>query len=298
MTASLLRPDGPDWQRSRGGLFLPTRERRRPVGVGLFAGAGGFDLGFTYAGFHMAAAVEFDRSAAATYLVNLGGPHTVVHTADGISINPDPDHKFGTGWIGSRGHHACPLAAEHERRAAEGMDRCQTCQWEPDGRCTCAPCVDPWPCDHFWLDDVRNITGAEIVDALGMQPGEVDVVIGGPPCQGYSTAGNRDVMDPRNSLVFEFARLVREIAPKSFVLENVPGMISMITPEGVPVIDAFSRQLSDGGYGDYQTLRRALHQQAGAAVGTGWQPNRATNRPDERADADAEKQLDLFGGAS
>jgi DNA (cytosine-5)-methyltransferase 1 len=54
--------------------------------------------------------------------------------------------------------------------------------------------------------------------------GEIDVVFGGPPCQGFSTMGKRLVDDKRNQLVFHFFRLVRELRPRYFVMENVPGM--------------------------------------------------------------------------
>ncbi len=53
---------------------------------------------------------------------------------------------------------------------------------------------------------------------------DIDIVFGGPPCQGFSMMGKRDLGDPRSSLVGEFVRLVKELKPKSFVMENVPGM--------------------------------------------------------------------------
>jgi DNA (cytosine-5)-methyltransferase 1 len=54
--------------------------------------------------------------------------------------------------------------------------------------------------------------------------GEIDAVFGGPPCQGFSTMGKRLLEDTRNDLIFHFQRLVCELAPKYFVMENVPGM--------------------------------------------------------------------------
>jgi DNA (cytosine-5)-methyltransferase 1 len=54
--------------------------------------------------------------------------------------------------------------------------------------------------------------------------GEVDLVAGGPPCQGFSTMGKRQFDDHRNDLVFHFWRLVTEVRPRYFVMENVPGM--------------------------------------------------------------------------
>ncbi|MCA0290865.1 MAG: DNA cytosine methyltransferase [Actinobacteria bacterium] len=78
------------------------------------------------------------------------------------------------------------------------------------------------------------------------------------PRLGLSIAGQRNVHDPRNSLAFEFARLCIEIQPKTFVMENVPGITSMRTPEGIPVLDALALYLSDGGMGTYIALRQAL----------------------------------------
>ena len=52
-------------------------------------------------------------------------------------------------------------------------------------------------------------------------------VIGGPPCQGYSTVGTRDVNDPRNHLYLEYCRVVEQLQPKFFVIENVKGLLTL-----------------------------------------------------------------------
>lgn len=57
--------------------------------------------------------------------------------------------------------------------------------------------------------------------------GSVDVVVGGPPCQGFSISGNRDLNDPRNELYKGFVQIVREFNPRVFILENVPNLVSM-----------------------------------------------------------------------
>jgi len=56
---------------------------------------------------------------------------------------------------------------------------------------------------------------------------EVDLVAGGPPCQGFSTAGLKDPVDPRNTLIGEFVRLVQEVQPRFFLLENVTGLLTL-----------------------------------------------------------------------
>lgn len=93
-----------------------------------------------------------------------------------------------------------------------------------------------FPCTEILCGDVSRLTGEEIKRAIragwrshgrrGEWDGELDVIVGGPPCQGFSTIGRRRQGDRRNDLVFEFARLVAELRPRYFVMENVPGMAS------------------------------------------------------------------------
>lgn len=79
----------------------------------------------------------------------------------------------------------------------------------------------------FWTifcKSVVDITGAEIRSCSSIGDREIDVVFGGPPCQGFSLIGKRVFDDPRNSLINHFIRLVLQLQPKYFVLENVKGM--------------------------------------------------------------------------
>lgn len=73
-------------------------------------------------------------------------------------------------------------------------------------------------------DDITNITGESLLEKVGLNVGELDVIFGGPPCQGFSLIGKRLIDDPRNSLVGHFSRLVLEMRPKYFVMENVSGL--------------------------------------------------------------------------
>lgn len=73
--------------------------------------------------------------------------------------------------------------------------------------------------------DIAKLTGAECMRLAGVKAGELDVFDGSPPCQGFSTAGKRKLDDPRNSLFKEYARLLRELQPRIFVMENVTGMV-------------------------------------------------------------------------
>ncbi|ABA81365.1 DNA (cytosine-5-)-methyltransferase [Rhodobacter sphaeroides] len=123
----------------------------RPIGIDLFAGAGGLSLGFEQAGFDVAAAVEIDP----------------VHCAV---------HKFN------------------------------------------------FPDTAVIPRSVVGLTAEEIRESAGIGNRPIDCVFGGPPCQGFSLIGHRALEDPRNSLVLEFVRLVRELDARTFVFENVKGL--------------------------------------------------------------------------
>lgn len=74
---------------------------------------------------------------------------------------------------------------------------------------------------------------------------EVALIYGGPPCQGFSTMGLRDAEDPRNSLVDHFARIISEVRPRAFVMENVPGMN---TGDTSTIFDHAIRRFRGAGY--------------------------------------------------
>ena len=76
-------------------------------------------------------------------------------------------------------------------------------------------------------EDIMNVTGKDILNKTGLKPSEVDVIIGGPPCQGFSLSGKRMIDDERNKLYKYFVELVNELQPKVFVMENVPGLVRL-----------------------------------------------------------------------
>ncbi|NJL83741.1 MAG: DNA cytosine methyltransferase [Chloroflexaceae bacterium] len=86
----------------------------------------------------------------------------------------------------------------------------------------CATYQFNFPFTSVLCQDIRSITGRALRERSAIADREIDVVIGGAPCQGFSIIGKRDPGDRRNTLMFEFARLVGELQPKYFVLENVP----------------------------------------------------------------------------
>ncbi|GAA0778464.1 DNA cytosine methyltransferase [Clostridium subterminale] len=74
-------------------------------------------------------------------------------------------------------------------------------------------------------EDIHNLNDEYLNEIVAK--GEVVGVIGGPPCQGYSTVGTRDVNDPRNHLYLEYCRVVEKVNPEFFVIENVKGLITL-----------------------------------------------------------------------
>jgi DNA (cytosine-5)-methyltransferase 1 len=123
----------------------------RPIGIDLFAGAGGLSLGFEQAGFDVVASVEIDPVHAAVHTFNF--PHCAV----------------------------IPRSA-------------------------------------------TDLTGDDIRKSAGLGRKKIDVVFGGAPCQGFSVIGRRAFDDPRNGLVRDFVRLVKELEADYFVFENVKGI--------------------------------------------------------------------------
>lgn len=91
-------------------------------------------------------------------------------------------------------------------------------------------------------DDIKQLIGNS----------KIDIIIGGPPCQGMSLSGPRKFDDPRNKLYLSFIRLVDEIKPSAFVIENVPGLVSLF---GGKIKDNIIKRLTSLGYTvNYQIL--------------------------------------------
>jgi len=79
-----------------------------------------------------------------------------------------------------------------------------------------------FPKSHIFCGDIAEYEPLKFVKEKSVR-----VVVGGPPCQGFSVAGKRDPNDPRNKLFREFVRVVDELKPDYFVMENVPGILTM-----------------------------------------------------------------------
>lgn len=80
----------------------------------------------------------------------------------------------------------------------------------------------------IWKKDIRRIPVTHVQARLGIKKGQLDLLAGCPPCQGFSTVrtlnGSRRVRDARNDLIFDFLRFAKKLKPKVLLLENVPGL--------------------------------------------------------------------------
>lgn len=118
----------------------------------------------------------------------------------------------------------------------------------------------------FERSDIKDLTGETIKKCIseleifeGKEMPEIDLMIGGPSCQGFSRAGRRDKSDPRNMLFGEYVRVVNEIRPKYIVLENVEGFVDMqfigykgitgiVYPDGSVTPNILRSELNEIGY--------------------------------------------------
>lgn len=111
------------------------------------------------------------------------------------------------------------------------------------------------PNSKYITADISSLSPSKVVDKLDANSESIDIVVGGPPCQGFSIAGDREQEDERNELFKDYVRHIDEIQPQFVLMENVPGMLSMNTPEGQPVIEEIQDRFEDVGYRtNYTTL--------------------------------------------
>lgn len=160
--------------------------------VDLFAGCGGFSLGFLEAGIEGRFAVERDAMAFDSYHRNL------------VSSKRSTD-------------------------------------------------LAPYPWDKRIVQEPHDILTfiEEYRETLKEMSGTIDVVCGGPPCQGFSLSGKRDPNDPRNQLVMSYLEFVKLVRPKVLVIENVPAMRQALKggePGVNPVFERVTKELAQAGY--------------------------------------------------
>lgn len=78
----------------------------------------------------------------------------------------------------------------------------------------------------FWPKDLGAIQGSDILKLVRLKAGELDFLVGGPPCQGFSPTGKRWLEDNRNRLIARFIEFVHQMRPRCAIVENVPAVLS------------------------------------------------------------------------
>lgn len=139
-----------------------------------------------------------------------------------------------------------------------GFDVLASIEYDP---VHCAVHAFNFPRTEILCSDIRAVSAKSVREAVERgwkrhkRPadwdGELDVVVGGPPCQGFSVIGKREFDDVRNELVFSFARLVGELRPRYFVMENVPGMSSLLAgpqDDAPKLVDVLLTDFAEKGY--------------------------------------------------
>lgn len=151
----------------------------------------------------------------------------------------------------------------------------------------CDTYADNHPGIQLWRTDIRKLGGAEILQTLGLAPGELDLLAGCPPCQGFSSIrtlnGRRQVTEPRNDLIYQYGRLVEELRPRAVLMENVPALaqdqrmadlVELLEELGYPARGAH-RVLNAADFGVPQNRRRLVMVAAhGTSVGLHVAPKR------------------------
>lgn len=94
--------------------------------------------------------------------------------------------------------------------------------------------------DHIICSDINDIDINSIPKA--------DVVIGGPPCQSFSLAGNRNTEDSRGQLVWKYIEIIKHIQPQAFLFENVIGLLSAKNSKNEKIIDNLKLAFEEIGY--------------------------------------------------
>ena len=103
------------------------------------------------------------------------------------------------------------------------------------------------PDTNVFTADIRTLDANEVRTTLGIERGELDLIAGGPPCQGFSiNAPVRTTLDERNHLFKEYLRFVDAFAPRAVLIENVPGLVSF---EHGATLHAILNALAELGYG-------------------------------------------------
>lgn len=104
-------------------------------------------------------------------------------------------------------------------------------------------------------EDLTKLSPEQFQQKYNKDNKQIDIIVGGPPCQGFSMAGKRDKKDPRNSLFMEYIKYIDYFKPKAFIMENVIGILSMRTKMNEKVIDIIMSKFEN----DYECVLCKLY---------------------------------------
>lgn len=103
-----------------------------------------------------------------------------------------------------------------------GYDELLAVEWDDHA---CETLRLNYPNLQIWQGDIANLSVHEVLERTNLKAGQLDLLDGSPPCQGFSISGKRILNDPRNQLFREFTRLLTGLQPRVFVMENVSGLV-------------------------------------------------------------------------
>ena len=192
--------------------------KKRPTCIDLFCGCGGFSLGFINAGFDVLLGVDLDHHALTTYAYNLGSRNLKW-------VGNLPPLRFRKqAWID--GGTRPPLYGDATGQIAYPKDEPKKTPWRRTVRIVVCK-------------DIYEISGWDLLEMLDIK--SVDCVIGSPPCVSFSKMSkNCNKPHPAYFLPFEFARLINELQPTFWTMENVPQFATKKLPSGIKIIDVFN----------------------------------------------------------
>jgi DNA (cytosine-5)-methyltransferase 1 len=129
---------------------------------------------------------------------------------------------------------------------AAGFEIAFAIDFDPDS-CSTIKANRPWP---VVCDDIHNVSSRRILETAGLRGGEVDVLVGGPPCQPFSKSSywvsgdSKRLGDPRATTLHAYMRCVEELLPEAFLLENVHGISYSGKEEGFVLLDELTRRIN------------------------------------------------------
>lgn len=193
-----------------------------------FSGCGGFSLGLIQAGLKCVSALEYNDDAAWTYWHNLcykGWSHL---------------------WMDSENQKLI------DRVKKRWKDAETTNHLWPNGvPDNWLKVKEPMPCSNLFLMDITKLEPEDWMELIGVKKGDIKIFVGGPPCQGFSTAGRRDVLDSRNKLALRYIYYAKVCQPEIVLIENVPGLLSLGHKKGEkesPFVIWIREAFEDAGY--------------------------------------------------